>query len=320
MTRTRKRLQALGRPSRAMAVAAGVPPSIVSKNHRTVCPRKRGARISRPPAPKARTSWVRGRPRPHVCARCGVCGEGPPLASVRADGDVRARRPRTQAVRAFGAGGRGALPGCAGVRARTFARGAAFAGRGAPTRQRSRGWRRAGETPAHPDSPRLRRDRARRTSWVRGRLARTFARGAAFAGRDALTRQRSRGWRRAGETPAHPGSARLRRGRARGLPGCARASPPARLCVGRRLRGGAPYSPAFARMETCGRDARAPRKPSARGRYTRKAFMASSPRQLTTFTAMRPEAGRGKGRDVSLFSAAQASGSISAFRDVFSAL
>ena len=185
MTRTRKRLQALGSPSRAIAIAAGVSPSIVSKNRRTVCPRKQGARISRPPVPKARTFWVRGRPRPHVCAKRGVCGEARPnspafarmetcgrdarapkqsapsarpgpahflgaraspparlraawclrggaaqLASVRADGDVRARRPRTQAVRAFGAGGRGGLPGCAGVPARTFGRGSAFAGRG----------------------------------------------------------------------------------------------------------------------------------------------------------------------------------------------
>ena len=39
-----------------------------------------------------------------------------------------------------------------------------------------------------------------------------------------------------------------------------------------------------------------------------------------TLTAMRPEAGLGKGREVSLFSVAQASRSISAFSVVFSAL
>ena len=259
-------LQALGRSSRAIAIAAGVPPSIVSKNHRAVCPQKQGARISRPPAPRARTSWVRGRPRPHVSARCGVCGAG------------------------------------------------------RPTRQRSRGWRRAGETPAHPSSPHLRRDRARRTSWVGGRpRPHVSARGGvcgegrpnspAFArmetcGRDARAPRQSAPSARAGA--AHFLGAR--------------ASPPARLGAARRLRGGGPHLPAFARMETCGRDARAPKQRSVRRGYTRKAFMASSPRQLTTFTAMRPEAGRGKGREASLFSAAQASGSISAFREVFSAL
>ena len=39
-----------------------------------------------------------------------------------------------------------------------------------------------------------------------------------------------------------------------------------------------------------------------------------------TLTAMRPEAGRSKGRDVSLWSVSQASRSISALRVVFSAL
>ena len=39
-----------------------------------------------------------------------------------------------------------------------------------------------------------------------------------------------------------------------------------------------------------------------------------------TLTAMRPEAGLGKGREVSLFSVAQASRSISALSVVFSAL
>ena len=48
--------------------------------------------------------------------------------------------------------------------------------------------------------------------------------------------------------------------------------------------------------------------------YVRKTFMTSSPRWLMTLTAMRPEAGLGKGREVSLWRVAQASGSISAFR------
>ena len=54
--------------------------------------------------------------------------------------------------------------------------------------------------------------------------------------------------------------------------------------------------------------------------YTRNTFIASSPRWLMTLTAMRPEGGAGNGRDVSLFSVAQASGSISAFSVVLSAL
>jgi hypothetical protein len=41
---------------------------------------------------------------------------------------------------------------------------------------------------------------------------------------------------------------------------------------------------------------------------------------LITFTAMRPFVGLSNGRDVSLFSVAHASGSISAFSVVFSAL
>ncbi len=39
-----------------------------------------------------------------------------------------------------------------------------------------------------------------------------------------------------------------------------------------------------------------------------------------TFTAMRPEGGRGKGRETGLLRVAQASGSISALRVVLSAL
>ena len=39
-----------------------------------------------------------------------------------------------------------------------------------------------------------------------------------------------------------------------------------------------------------------------------------------TLTAMRPDVGRSKGREVALFSVAQAFGSISAFSVVFSAL
>ena len=41
--------------------------------------------------------------------------------------------------------------------------------------------------------------------------------------------------------------------------------------------------------------------------------MTSSPRWLITFTAMRPESGSSKGREVSLCSVAQASSLISAF-------
>ena len=41
---------------------------------------------------------------------------------------------------------------------------------------------------------------------------------------------------------------------------------------------------------------------------TRKSFITSSPRWLITFTAIRPEAGLSNGREISLFSDAQASG------------
>jgi hypothetical protein len=44
---------------------------------------------------------------------------------------------------------------------------------------------------------------------------------------------------------------------------------------------------------------------------TRNTFITSSPRWLMTFTAMRPDLGLSKGREVSLFSVAQASSLIS---------
>ena len=50
--------------------------------------------------------------------------------------------------------------------------------------------------------------------------------------------------------------------------------------------------------------------------YTRKTFITSSPRWLMTLTAMRPEVGLGKGREVSLWRVSQASWLISAFRVV----
>ena len=53
---------------------------------------------------------------------------------------------------------------------------------------------------------------------------------------------------------------------------------------------------------------------------TRNTLSTSSPRWLMTLTAMRPESGLSKGRDVSLWSVAQASASISALRVVFSDL
>ncbi len=46
-------------------------------------------------------------------------------------------------------------------------------------------------------------------------------------------------------------------------------------------------------------------------------FITSSPRWLMTLTAMRPEPGRSKGREVSLFRVAQASASMSALSVVF---
>ncbi len=52
----------------------------------------------------------------------------------------------------------------------------------------------------------------------------------------------------------------------------------------------------------------------------RNTFITSSPRWLITLTAMRPERGRGNGRDVSLFRVSQASLSISARRVVLSDL
>ena len=199
-----------GVPARAFACGAAFAGRGAPTRQRSRGWRRAGETPAHPSGPRLRrdrarrTSRVRGRPRPRLRAGRRLRGGAPQLASVRADGDVRARRPRTQAVRAFGATGRGGLPGCAGVPARTFARGAAFAGRGAPTCQRLRGWRRAGETPAHPGSPRLRRDQARRTSRVCGRPR------PHVCVRGGPTRQRLRGWRRAGGTPAHPGG--LRRG------------------------------------------------------------------------------------------------------------
>ena len=53
---------------------------------------------------------------------------------------------------------------------------------------------------------------------------------------------------------------------------------------------------------------------------TLNTFITSSPRWLITFTAMRPDLGLSKGREVSLLSVAHASTSISAFSMVFSAL
>ena len=52
-------------------------------------------------------------------------------------------------------------------------------------------------------------------------------------------------------------------------------------------------------------------------RYTRNTFMTSSPRWLMTFTAMRPDLGFAKGREMDLRSDSQASGTISALSDVF---
>ena len=57
-----------------------------------------------------------------------------------------------------------------------------------------------------------------------------------------------------------------------------------------------------------------------RERHTRNTFITSSPRWLMTLTAMRPEAGLRKGREVSLWRLAQASSSISARSVVLSAL
>lgn len=56
------------------------------------------------------------------------------------------------------------------------------------------------------------------------------------------------------------------------------------------------------------------------GCSTRKIFITSSPRWLITLTAMRPDAGLGKGREMSLRMVSQASLSISALSVVFNAL
>ena len=53
---------------------------------------------------------------------------------------------------------------------------------------------------------------------------------------------------------------------------------------------------------------------------TRNTFITSSPRWLMTFTAMRPDSGLSKGREVSLCSVSHASSLISALSVVFSAL
>lgn len=54
--------------------------------------------------------------------------------------------------------------------------------------------------------------------------------------------------------------------------------------------------------------------------YTLNTFITSSPRWLITLTAIRPEVGFSKGRDVSLWRVDQASALISALRVVFNAV
>src|ERR1035438_448514 len=55
-----------------------------------------------------------------------------------------------------------------------------------------------------------------------------------------------------------------------------------------------------------------------RPQFTRNTFITSSPRWLITFTAILPEAGFSKGREVSLCNVSHASSLISAFSVVFS--
>ena len=71
-----------------------------------------------------------------------------------------------------------------------------------------------------------------------------------------------------------------------------------------------------------GPPARAPMTPGdrARAQRTRNTFITSSPKWLMTLTAMRPVAGLGKGREVSLRRLSQTSSLISALRVVLSAL
>jgi len=54
--------------------------------------------------------------------------------------------------------------------------------------------------------------------------------------------------------------------------------------------------------------------------YTLNTFIISSPKWLMTFTAMRPDLGLSKGREISLFKLTHASWLISAFSVVFNAL
>src|SRR5580700_5006647 len=56
------------------------------------------------------------------------------------------------------------------------------------------------------------------------------------------------------------------------------------------------------------------------GSHTRNTFITSSPRWLITFTAIRPDFGLSKVREVSLFRVAQASSLISALSVLFRAL
>ena len=59
---------------------------------------------------------------------------------------------------------------------------------------------------------------------------------------------------------------------------------------------------------------------NSHSQLTRNTFITSSPRWLMTFTAMRPDFGLAKAREMSLFSVAQASASISALSVVLRAL
>jgi len=80
------------------------------------------------------------------------------------------------------------------------------------------------------------------------------------------------------------------------------------------------WFPAGSEPERSGGNLGVRRQPHPDTDWNRNTFITSSPRRLMTLTAMRPEAGLGNGREVSLCKVAQASSSISAFRVVFSAL
>ncbi len=264
--------------------AAAAPPSlavvrVADVRARRLAPRPRLRRGCAFPdvAPKARTSRVRGRPRPRVCGRRGVGEEARPprLPRWQLCGSLTCGRDAWRPGPAFGgvvlsrtSRRRRGLPGCAGVPARTFAPRASSAGKRG--RRAPLPGARSVETPAHTPTPpkagpgrqasppaRLRQARRWRGSAAAAPCS-PAARSVETCGRDAwcpgsaprpACRQLcgspacGQGCPRSRAPPSAGLRFPRRSRRRRGLPGCAGVSP-ACSRKPRCWRGGAPTAPA----------------------------------------------------------------------------